>query len=348
MIKKVSVIIPMYNAENTIEKCIKSIINQSHKNIEMIIVDDGSNDSSSEKVKIFGDKIKYIYQTNKGVSEARNRGIIEATGEYILFVDSDDCIEEDFVEKTLFYAETNHIDMVVARHTEENATIYGGNKNCENTFLTTNDSDIVEHFKSIHIGQAVGKLYKTQMIKEHEIKFPKEMSLAEDFYFVSEVLLYTNKVGLVDNTYYRIFNVNVNSLSKKYIDNIQLGINMQLDIWSRLNERYNGLDIAYAKEDMDYKLHKVKMFANNLFKKESTCSYMNAVKEISKFIHNSPELFCGNVPIKYCPNNIRKVESVIVKCKMAFIIAAFYYIKERIKTFRLWKIKFLKKGISNG
>lgn len=338
MSKLVSIVIPMYNAERTIQKCVESIIEQSYKEIEVVVVDDGSEDTSAEKVKAFGRNVKYIYQENEGVSAARNRGIREAKGEYLLFVDSDDCIDKDFIEKTLHFAEEKNLDMVIARHTETNATIYGGNENTECSFTAVDDSDIVRHFKSIHVGQAVGKLYRLQIIRDNEILFPIKMNLAEDFYFVSEVLLYTNRVGLVDNTYYRVFNVNADSLSKRCVPNIQCGIEMQLDIWKRLSARYSGLDVAYAEDDMDFKLHKVKMYSNNLFRRGAENTFTQAVGSISRFIKNKPELFRGNLSIKYCPNNVRRIESIIIKSKSSVLIAVFYCMKEELKALKIRKI----------
>ena len=348
MDKLVSIIVPMYNAELTIKKCISSLIYQTYKNIEIIVVDDGSIDSSKQMIKEFDNRIEYVYQSNKGVSAARNTGIKRAEGEYILFVDSDDCIEVDFVSKTVIFAEKNKLDIVVAKHMEQNSTIFGGNENKEKSFIAKENFDIVEHFKGIHIGQAVGKLFRTCIVKTNNITFPEQMFLAEDFYFVGEILLNTNKVGLVDNTHYCIFNVNINSLSKRYIDNILLGIEMQIDLWNKLTKRYDGLDLAYAKDDMDYRLHKAKMYYNNFFKKGSKYSFMSAMLEISEFIDEHPELFTNNIPVKYYPNVMRKIEGIIIKSKLSFVITSFYYIKERIKKLKLSKSGKLinKKGIA--
>lgn len=334
----VSVIVPMYNAEHTIKKCIESIISQSYKNTELIVIDDGSTDNSATLVKEYGPIINYIYQKNSGVSLARNKGIDFATGDYLLFVDSDDCIDKDFVERTVIFAQVNNLDVVVAGHTEENSTIYGGNTKESDEFVALSNKDVVDKFNEIHVGQAVGKLYKTDVIKNNRIVFPSNMKLAEDFYFVCDVICHTNKIGFVKNTYYRVFNININSLSKRYVDNISLGINKQLKIWDRLNLNYPGIDIAYAKDDMDYKLHKVKMYADNLFKKDSPITFKESITLINKFIKDNPNLFTENVPIKYYPNMFRKTEALIINSKHGWLISFFYYGKERIKQIKYKKI----------
>lgn len=99
MARFISVIIPLYNKENSIFNTIESVLNQTYKNFEILVVDDGSTDNSANIVKsIDDDRIKYIYKKNGGVSSARNRGVIEAKGEWILFLDADDCLYHKCLE----------------------------------------------------------------------------------------------------------------------------------------------------------------------------------------------------------------------------------------------------------
>ena len=113
---KLSVIVPVYNAENELKKSIESILSQTEKNIEIILVDDGSSDNSLYICKEFEKKdrrIKVIHQENAGVSVARNTGIEVATGEYIGFVDSDDWIELNMYERLLSEAQRSGADVVM-------------------------------------------------------------------------------------------------------------------------------------------------------------------------------------------------------------------------------------------
>ena len=103
--EKVSVIIPIYNASSTLEKCLNSIINQTYKNLEIILVDDGSTDSSGKICDKFAkndDRIKVIHKKNEGLGKTRNVGILESTGDYLFFVDSDDFIDLNTIEKLYF------------------------------------------------------------------------------------------------------------------------------------------------------------------------------------------------------------------------------------------------------
>ena len=116
MSHKLSVIIPVYNSENYIDRCISSIMNQSYPDLEIIIVDDGSTDKSLEICKKYAEvdsRITCIHQDNYGVSAARNNGLDHATGEYVTFVDSDDYIDEDMYESMLKVANEYKADVVL-------------------------------------------------------------------------------------------------------------------------------------------------------------------------------------------------------------------------------------------
>ena len=99
--EKISIIVPVFNSEKTIERCLTSLINQSYFDIEIIVVDDGSTDRTARLIEKIAEKtslVKYFYQENSGVSAARNLGISKSNGEYIMFVDSDDCLERNACE----------------------------------------------------------------------------------------------------------------------------------------------------------------------------------------------------------------------------------------------------------
>lgn len=114
--KLVSVIIPIYNTDKYLDECIQSILNQTYKNIEIILVNDGSTDDSDKICKRYNEQyqnIIYISQTNKGVSVARNNGLDAATGEYVYFMDSDDKIDSKFIKTSIMTAENNDSDVVI-------------------------------------------------------------------------------------------------------------------------------------------------------------------------------------------------------------------------------------------
>ena len=210
----VSVIVPVYNVEKYLKRCLDSIVNQTYKNIEVICIDDGSPDNSINILREFEKKdnrIKIIRQKNMGLSKARNVGIDYSSGKYILFVDSDDCIENNMVELMLKKIEDNKLDLVI----------------CGNTYVSADtDIDVVdlkkleellpgkvtgeEYFKivtsktNLFTATACNKIYKTEMIKNKKIRFP-EGKLYEDLMFSFKYLLTCSSVGIVTEAMYNYF-----------------------------------------------------------------------------------------------------------------------------------------------
>ena len=114
--EKVSIVVPVYNAKNYIKRCIESLVCQTYHNLEIILVDDGSSDGSEKICDEYAkedDRIKVIHKKNSGVSDSRNAGIEAADGDYILFVDSDDYINENTVEDNLKTAIEKNADIVI-------------------------------------------------------------------------------------------------------------------------------------------------------------------------------------------------------------------------------------------
>ena len=115
--KKISVVVPVYNVEDYIENNIKSLLNQTYKNFEIIYIDDGSTDNSLNILNMFkkiDSRIKVIHQENSGVSHSRNVGIEYSNGEYITFIDADDFVDNDYLEYLLNLISKNHSDMAIS------------------------------------------------------------------------------------------------------------------------------------------------------------------------------------------------------------------------------------------
>ena len=110
---KVSVVVPVYNCERYLADCIESILGQTYENIQLLLVDDGATDESGSDRYAGNQKVRVIHQRNAGVSRARNRGIAEAEGDYILFVDSDDTIEKEMVSLLVQAVQTGDADCAI-------------------------------------------------------------------------------------------------------------------------------------------------------------------------------------------------------------------------------------------
>lgn len=204
---KVSVIMPIYNADEYLRPALDSVIDQTLREIEIICVDDGSTDGSLEILKEYqnkDDRIRIVTETNAGPALARNNGIRRARGEYISFLDADDFIELDMLEQLYNEAKANDLDIVITNYdvynsqkaefskaiVEENEDIYKG------VSVTSKNDHPDEIFTSTN-GSAWNKLYKTSFIMEKKLSFLTEVKTYEDVYFVLTSLSLAERVGKV-------------------------------------------------------------------------------------------------------------------------------------------------------
>lgn len=207
---EISIIIPVYNTEKFLKACINSLIKQSFKNCEFIFVDDGSTDDSCNLIRSYKKKdnrIKLIMQKNKGVSSARNIGILNSNGKYIGFVDSDDYIDSDMYEILYKEMQTEDSDVIISNFEEElngtkNIKTYNliKNKKMDKTYIQNN---IVSFFiKDDSLNTVCNKLYKKSIIDEYNIRFPKGLPLGEDGIFNMIYFSKCNSCKYIDYTGY--------------------------------------------------------------------------------------------------------------------------------------------------
>lgn len=201
----ISCIIPMYNAELYIDRCIQSVLNQTYKNVEIVVVDDGSKDSSLEIVKklYHSDGIKLIQKTNGGVSSARNVGMLEATGEYIFFLDSDDFLPNNSFELLIDKIRQYSADMVIGRDIcfNEGESI-PEDTYCGNVSLWEDDTTLVNTLKDFpNTWNVCGKLFKKSFIQS--LSYVEGKGIGEDSYFFFQCALRKPKtVHIEKNVYY--------------------------------------------------------------------------------------------------------------------------------------------------
>lgn len=218
----VSIIIPVYQKRDYIEKCIQSLLKQTYKNIEIILVDDGSNDGSEKICNKLSQKysfIKTLHQANKGVSAARNTGIKNSKGKYILFLDSDDYIAENTIEKSVRAMEENNSDMIIF-----DFVYFNENKYEEiSTDLKEGiyyENDLIKLFWKMYetcIAHNVGtKLYKSDIIKNHNILFTERYSILEDISFYIDYMTYCKRVYYINQPMYFYYIHENGSLRSSY------------------------------------------------------------------------------------------------------------------------------------
>ena len=201
----ISCIVPMYNAEPYIERCIRSVLDQSYKNVEVIVVDDGSEDASLEFVKKLSlpCNVKLVEKSNGGVSSARNAGIREAAGAYIFFLDSDDFLPTDSFETLIGAMKQYSADLVIGR----DLCFHEGAPIPEDTYRGTvslwdNDATLINTLKDFpNTWNVCGKLFKRSIIGS--LSFVDGKCIGEDSYFFFQCALKKPKtVYLEKNVYY--------------------------------------------------------------------------------------------------------------------------------------------------
>ncbi len=262
--KKVSVIVPVYNVEKYLKKCLDSLVNQTLKEIEIIVVNDGSPDNSQKIIDEYSKKYNTIHsysKANGGLSDARNFGIKYASGEYIAFVDSDDYVALDMYEKMYNKAKTENYDMVVCDLNyiyEETGNIVRAYSN-----IKSDTTDIKNAMINIYPA-AWNKIFKRSLFNDKNIRFKKDVWF-EDVEFIYKILPKIKSIGVVHeplNQYLQRKGSITSTIDKRlyhYIDN------------------WNGL-VKYYKDNNLYEL-----YYNELEYSYVRYIYATFIKQASKY-----------------------------------------------------------------
>lgn len=241
---KISVIIPVYNSSTYLRKCLDSVVNQTLKDIEIIVINDGSTDDSKNIIEEYTVKYKniiFIDQENKGIGKTRNIGIKKATGEYITFVDSDDYIKENMLEEYYKYAKKHNFDLVIGSYIKKinnKEIIFENNK-----FKTGNVKTTPQILYLIEYGPWA-KLYKRETLINNNIYFDEKRKY-EDMPFVSKALLKSKLIGQITEPYYYYIihnNSETTTMDKRVFD--------ILDILKEIKDYYKRE--YYLRDELDY------------------------------------------------------------------------------------------------
>jgi glycosyltransferase involved in cell wall biosynthesis len=210
-----SIIIPVYNAENTLKRCLDSILNQSYNNYEIILVNDGSKDNSENICLNYSNQyknVKYVKKENGGASSARNKGIDEANGDYILFVDSDD------------YVDSNYFDVLKDNCIEDGLAIFTYTwlkaSGLEKRNISTDvNAPLFEKVKSLTLNRSINspysKIFDRALIEQAHLRFDERMPVAEDFNFCLRYIMMSNQVFVSNQSVYFYDVTNEQSLVHK-------------------------------------------------------------------------------------------------------------------------------------
>lgn len=263
---KVSVIIPVFNKEKYLKKCLDSVVNQSLKEIEIICIDDGSTDASLRILEEYSKedtRINIIKQSNKGPGLARNRGLDVATSEYVFFLDADDWIELNALEKVYNNAIESNSEIVLFNAVEylpenkiKNRVYYP--QNIQHTFDFHDKKDIVMNNFLI----ACTKLHKLDFIRKYDIRF-SENGLFEDVFFHIQSMIKASRISYVNEIFYNYRRTEKNT---RQTESIQSRKSFQfLDILEKIKTYLMNEGVYYDLEEnfIDFKLTELTNLFNN-------------------------------------------------------------------------------------
>lgn len=288
---KLSIIVPVYNVEEYIEECVQSLLKQTLKDIEIIVVNDGTKDSSIDKIKhLQSDNLIIIHQENAGLSAARNTGLNHAKGEYVTFVDSDDfIIYEEAYEQMYELAKTNHCDIVYGNALKyfSETKNYPLNTVYENDYpnCLSIDEFLVSVLKQKETFAPVWLyLYRRHLLVENNLQF-KVGIYHEDEEFTPRVMIRANKVGIYNRVFYfyrqRQGSIVNSKLNVKMGDDVlEACVDLEPLLKTISNDNVRKLYLNYLAALMIEQIYKYKM--TNLPKMYKTLILRNSCEKGSK------------------------------------------------------------------
>lgn len=296
---KVSIIIPVYNVEKYLDRCMNSVLNQTLKDIEIILVDDGSTDHCPQMCDAYAEKdsrIKVIHKKNAGLGMARNTGLDYVTGEYVTFIDSDDYISEKTCEICYHNITENLADVCIHGFVNVNekgeefpkvnplkhSVIQG--EEVIDTVLLGMIAAKEDYYKDTYIGMSVCIcLYLRELIEQHHVRFCSEREyISEDLIFQMTMIPYAKKVVTIEDTlYYYCENGNNASLTKKYApDKFQRYkklYNRQLEMLCEMNRLEEGKKRAARMFLGNIRVCMKQISSNSQIDKKDKKKYMNEI-----------------------------------------------------------------------
>lgn len=233
---KVSIIVPIYKTKDYLEKCLDSLVNQTYKDIQIILINDGSPYDEEKIVNKYKKKYKniiYIKQENKGQGSARNEGIKKARGDYITFVDSDDYIDLNMIEELI--NNSNNEDIIISDILKE----YGNKTEYFNNYWNVK-KEANKNYMTSHMGP-VARLYKTSLFKDNNLFF-KESSMYEDLAIMPIIGMYAKSIKYINKAFYH-YVIHSGSSMKQELYSKKLE-----NIFDVMNHLSDNIDSSYVDE----------------------------------------------------------------------------------------------------
>ena len=321
---EVTVIVPAFNCESEINKCILSVLNQSLQDFELIIVNDGSTDNTEEAVKPFllDNRVILINKTNGGVSSARNCALDIAQGKYILMIDADDWVESNFLELLFEKAESEDADIVFCGYYID----FIESNNSVKKFFDIPKASVLEQIRYIeslnNMNIIWNKIYKREIINKHHIRFSTDLLRGEDLYFNNQYFRYVKNIESIHNFLYHYIRKNNSSLLQIFIPDMFF---QQKKIFS---SKKKFLKIIGLSDESDNRLlnnHYYNMI-NNCIKNEFRKKQPFLVRKQNILIILSDEEIKERFSDKSCYRGINKLLIFLYYNHYSFMTTSFYTI----------------------
>lgn len=312
---KVSIIIPVYNAEAFLSQCLDSVINQTLKEIEVICINDGSTDGSGKVLDLYAQKdvrIRVIHKCNEGVAAARNVGLSVASGDYVGFVDSDDWIDADFYEKLYTSACATKADVVKGGRISFNSSGWSGISTLNDRILKNKNHHIAAQF----LYEWFTGLFSREIIVKNKICF-YNACLGEDVHFLLRVMLVANNLEIVNDTFYHYFvrsNSASHNISQKSLDDLYHIYKSSIDIIKKAKIDQISSDIMV--------LDRLKYYAS-WYTWVLNKKFLGFWENLFDLVENSQPLMLDNNPFKGI-DSIKELKSRIIKGNSRTNICRYY------------------------
>ena len=312
----ISIIVPVYNVEDYLRECLDSIVNQTYKNLDIILVDDGSTDSSGKICDEYADKdnrIRVVHNKNHGVSYSRNCGLDIAKGEYILFIDSDDIVKNNYVFEMVKELDEKDYDLIVSNIID----VWDNIKQIRiKNFDKLSGTFYNDYFDLKEVLRGPwGKLYKKFLLDKFNIKFLENMKVAEDQVFNFEYYSVIKMYKFIDLSGYEYYHRNTFSLSKLVN---QIGFENELKKLKKEKDFYNKNNVF--KKEYIFILHCLGTIDKYVYLSNKNDSYNNFKDRVLKI----KELLYG---FEYYNNVKQKIALIFLKHNIIFPLYLWYGFK---------------------
>lgn len=343
----ISIIVPVYNGEKSIKSCINSIIGQTYKNLEIVLIDDGSKDNTAEICDEYAtndSRIKVIHQKNEGVSVARNNGLKNVSGDYIMFVDADDYLDENACQNTLAIILSTKSDIVIANkvfhigermqknvlYSEKQITREGEDKELFILDLMTTYYDpLMNKVPYLSCG-VTAKLFSRSIIENNSILFQEDCRFGEDVLFNLYAYQTAKKISYIDYDAYH-FCINKDSSTHKFRNDWNISHEVFMNCIDEYNVKF-GKDERFLDCAKMMKVSRISSLAVSFyFHKDNPKGFFTSYKEFKSFVSSKKYSQAVKDVKGYLLTDNQKKITKMIRNNMLFSFSIICYVRNCIR-----------------